>query len=95
MKRKLVYLAQAEADLVGIMDYYALEAEDIRDMFLADMEAASTQIVAFPQAWPEHDGYRRKLLTKFPYAVYFEETAPDAITILRIFHTSRRPGSWR
>ena len=41
-----------------------------------------------------HEEYRRALVRRFPYAVFYEVT--DAtVTVYCIFHTSREPEKWR
>jgi hypothetical protein len=41
-----------------------------------------------------HENYRRGLVRRFPYAVFYEY-AEDTVTIYGIFHTSRNPEKWR
>jgi hypothetical protein len=38
--------------------------------------------------------YRRGLVRRFPYAVFYEYTN-DAMTVYCVFHTSRDPEKWR
>jgi hypothetical protein len=40
------------------------------------------------------DGYRRSLIRRFLYAVFFE-SSHERITIYAGFHTSRDPKKWR
>lgn len=54
-------------------------------------------IDSWPQMYPavvEHPGYRRALLSKFPYFVYYREVSPAVREIVAVVHTSRRPGYW-
>ena len=41
-----------------------------------------------------HKEYRRALVRRFPYAVFYEQME-GIVTIICVFHTSRRPQSWR
>jgi hypothetical protein len=41
-----------------------------------------------------HEGYRRGVIRRFPYAVFYEH-AETAVTVYSVFHTSRDPGKWR
>jgi plasmid stabilization system protein ParE len=41
-----------------------------------------------------HENYRRGLVRRFPYAVFYEY-ASDTVTIYCVFHTSRDPDKWR
>lgn len=95
MKRhRLIYLSPAESDVNAILDYYGLEGNVLQDMFLADLEDSEKQIVQFPESSPARGKFRRKLLSRFPYSVIYT-VKPDEILVVRVFHTSRRPESWR
>jgi len=41
-----------------------------------------------------YEGYRRSLIRRFPYAVFYEESEA-VVTIYAVFHTSRDPDKWR
>jgi len=41
-----------------------------------------------------HEDYRRGLVRRFPYAVFYE-SVEDVVTIYCIFHTAREPQKWR
>jgi len=41
-----------------------------------------------------HKNYRRALVRRFPYAVFYEY-ANDLVTVYSIFHTSRDPQKWQ
>jgi plasmid stabilization system protein ParE len=41
-----------------------------------------------------HENYRRGLVRRFPYAVFYEYTG-EKVTIYGVFHTSRDPRKWR
>jgi plasmid stabilization system protein ParE len=41
-----------------------------------------------------HEDYRRALVRRFPYAVFYEYTR-ETVTIYAVFHTSRDPEKWR
>ena len=40
-----------------------------------------------------HENYRRGLMRRFPYAVFYEYVG-DAVTVYSVFHTSRDPDKW-
>jgi toxin ParE1/3/4 len=59
------------------------------------VESALSAIIEMPMAWPLYeDPTRRYLLRRFPYAIIYVVT-DDALMVLAIAHTSRRPGYWR
>jgi len=41
-----------------------------------------------------HEEYRRALVRRFPYAIFYEYTG-GKVFIYSIFHTSRNPKKWR
>jgi plasmid stabilization system protein ParE len=41
-----------------------------------------------------HEGYRRSLIRRFPYAVFYERVE-TTVTIHAVLHTSRDPNKWR
>ena len=94
MSRKAILLPEAKADIKDIILHYSLEGEGLKDKFLSDLTSALNLIEQFPEASPDKGRCRRKLLVKFPYSIFFS-VKPESISILRVFHTSRRPGSWR
>jgi plasmid stabilization system protein ParE len=67
----------------------APEAElDIVD---ACMEGIRRQPEMYPVV---HETYRRSLIRRFPYAVFYEY-AESTVTVYSVFHTSRDPEKWR
>lgn len=95
MNGKLKLLQYAALDLGEIQDYYAKTGAWLENEFIDDFQDACRDIVKFPGAWPEVEaGFRRKLLSRFPYALWFSVDGDDVV-VARVFHTSRLPGSWR
>jgi hypothetical protein len=41
-----------------------------------------------------HDNYRRGLLRRFPYGVFYEHFQ-GTVTVYGVFHTARDPERWR
>ena len=66
----------------------------------------AAELVVAPEAYMErirrqpaiyvrvHEEYRRALIRRFPYAIFFEY-AETAVTVYAVFHTSRDPEKWR
>ena len=96
MKRPVELSSQANADVQELLEYHSGIFPHLGDQFYADFTGSNEGIESFPEAWPEigSHGVRRKLLKQFPYAILYE-IRPEKIVLLRVFHTSRRPGSWR
>ncbi len=41
-----------------------------------------------------HESYRRGLVRRFPYAVFYEHNG-NTVTVYAVFHASRDPSKWR
>jgi plasmid stabilization system protein ParE len=41
-----------------------------------------------------HQDYRRVLVRRFPYAIFYEYAA-ETVTVYSVFHTSQDPDKWR
>ncbi|MGC9951443.1 MAG: type II toxin-antitoxin system RelE/ParE family toxin [Bryobacteraceae bacterium] len=63
--------------------------------FLSSVDACLESIRRGPEMYPVvHEGYRRSLIRRFPYAVFYERSEAT-VTIYAVFHTSRDPDKWR
>jgi len=59
------------------------------------VDACIQAIVRMPRSYPViHETYRRALVRRFPYAVFFE-FGEERVTIHGVFHTSKHPDKWR
>ncbi len=54
---------------------------------------ANLIIVPEAQTDVEHEQYRRALVRRFPYSVFYEYTLQSVI-VYSIFHTSQKPEKW-
>ncbi len=94
MKHIIVH-SEAELELWFAVDYY----EEIRRGLGLDLEEeirhALADIQEATEKWPKRSYETRfRLLSRFPYAIYYIEL-PDKIWIVAYAHTSRRPYYWR
>jgi len=95
--REILYLDAARAEL----DAAVLWSRDHRttgvaEMFLADIADAILQIAELPDAWPISrldSRVRVRYLRRLRYGLFYVVDR-EAITIVAIAHTSRRPGYW-
>jgi toxin ParE1/3/4 len=84
-------------DLVEIFRHYAREAGlDIADAFLAEAEAAFTQIAAMPQIGTRYEHEHEALadlrflpLSRFRKYLVFYRPIPQGIEIVRVLHGAR------
>jgi len=62
--------------------------------FLSCAEACIEAIRRTPRMYPVvYEGYRRALVRRFPYAVFYEY-ADETITVYCVFHSSQDPNKW-
>jgi len=74
--------------------WYQDQAEGLGDDFLNELESAYQAIIEFPQTWPFFEkGFRRFLLSRFPFSVIYRET-DQSIYVVAVMHNSRKPGYW-
>ena len=97
MKRRLVVLPEAEAELLGTAAWYEGERQGLCLEFVGRIDEALGRMSENPAAsgpWPDDARYRRHVVRRFPYAVFFE-IRDDHIEGVAIAHCSREPGYWR
>ena len=86
MPVELVIAPEAELDIAEACVWYEGRRVGLGDEFLSSVDACNVPVI--------HDGYRRALIRRFPYAVFYEQSEAT-ITIYAVFHTSRDPDKWR
>lgn len=95
MGAKLVIAPEAAEDVRLAFGWYEDQRIGLGEEFLSSVDACIQNIRRMPKVHAKvHQEYRRVLTRKFPYAV-FCEYLEEAVYILCVFHTSRRPESWR
>ena len=95
MSVELVIAAEAEHDIVEAYAWYEGRRAGLGEEFLSCVDACIQVICRMPEMHAVvHEGYRRGLVRRFPYAVFYEYTN-DRVTVYGVFHTSRDPQKWR
>jgi plasmid stabilization system protein ParE len=95
MPVELVIAPDAELDIAEAYDWYEGRRAGLGEEFLSSVDACLESIRRRPEMYPVvHEGYRRSLIRRFPYAVFYAQSAA-AVTIYAVFHTSRDPDKWR
>jgi plasmid stabilization system protein ParE len=95
MSVELVIAPEAEFDIAEAYLWYEGRRAGPGEEFLSSVEACLESIRRRPEMYPVvHEGYRRSLIRRFPYAVFYELSEATA-TIYAAFHTSRNPDKWR
>jgi plasmid stabilization system protein ParE len=95
--REIRYLGAARAELDAAVRWYRdHRAAGVAEMFLADISDAILQIAEPPDAWPVSridPRVRVRYLRRLRYGLFYVVDS-EAIIIVTIAHTSRRPGYW-
>ena len=94
MKRIVVH-SEAELELWQAVEYYETKRVGLGLDLEQEVGRALVDIQKAPKRRPARKhGTRYCLLRRFPYAIYYLELQ-DAIWVVAVAHTSRRPYYWR
>ena len=95
MAVELVVAPEAEQDIAEAYGWYEQQRAGLGEDFLTCVDACIQALRRMPQAHQlVHENYRRRLVRRFPYAVFYEY-ANETVTVYCVFHTSRDPEKWR
>ena len=88
--------AEANEDLRLVRDYYDAIRLGLGDEFLNEFEIAMEKVCQNPLAFDPlgRSTYRRFIMERFPYAMIYS-TSTDAIEVVVVVHTSRKPTVWQ
>jgi plasmid stabilization system protein ParE len=85
----------AQQELEEAAAFYDLEGPGLGSAFLADFEKAGEQMRLLPESSPIVRRHaRKKLMTRFPYAVVYSLVMND-VFVLAVAHSRRRPFYWQ
>ena len=95
MAAELLIAPEAVQDLDEAYGWYESHRVGLGEEFLSCVDACVQEICRFPDMFVKvHKGYRRSLVRRFPYAVFYEHLG-GKILVYCVFHTSRSPEKWR
>jgi plasmid stabilization system protein ParE len=95
MPAELVLAPEVERDVREAYDWYEERRSGLGEEFLSCVDACIQTICRNPEMCaPVHAGYRRRLVRRFPYSVFYEY-AGNTVMVYSIFHNSRDPEKWR
>lgn len=93
--KPVVFLPQAEQEMLEAARYYESQAAGLRVDYLSEMERAVATIAESPKTWPIIEGeLRRRLVRRFPFGILYR-IDPKEIVIVAVAHLRRKPGYWR
>jgi plasmid stabilization system protein ParE len=95
MAAEIVVTLEADQDQQEAYDWYEKRQSRLGERFLLAVDDCLRQIAERPELYAKVRGrYRRALVSKFPYAVYYH-VEPDRVIVHAIIHTSRHPRRWQ
>lgn len=95
MAAELVFAPEVEQDIDEAYAWYEERRSGLGEEFLSCVEACHQRICRSPELHAKvHEDYRRVLVRRFPYAVFYEYK-DETVTVYCVFHTSRDPAKWR
>lgn len=93
--RKLLLYPRAVLDIEHTVRWYEAQREGLGREFESTLEAALERIRRTPEAFPlEFGDFRRVLLRRFPYQVFFRFDV-STVFVMLVFHTSQNPTTLR
>jgi len=94
MAAELIIAPEAQQDVDESYRWYENHRPGLGEEFLGCVEACIQTICRTPELHVKvHEEYRRALLRRFPYAIFYEY-ADGKVTVYCVFHTSRDPKKW-
>jgi len=95
MAAEHIIAPEAEQDLCEAYAWYEERRFGLGEEFLSSVDACIQSICRNPEISEiVHESYRRALVRRFPYAVYYEYL-DGLVTVYCVFHTARNPEKWR
>jgi len=89
---RILYRVEAERDVANAWDWYQQQQDELGRLFLTVLRQAETLLRTHPTAFPiAHGAYRRMLLHRFPYAVYYRPLDASTLEIGAVLHQRQDP----
>jgi plasmid stabilization system protein ParE len=89
------FAPEAAADVAAGFRWYDDQRSGLGSQFLDCVLACLERVRRTPDLYGRvHGEYRRALVRRFPYAVFYE-IADGAVTVYCIVHTAREPSKWQ
>lgn len=93
---ELVYRLAAGRDIAEARRWYESQRIGLGREYRQAVRIVESLIKAHPDSFPRvHGDVRRALVTRFPYAVYYQRLDVNTVEIIACLHTRRRPDAWR
>jgi plasmid stabilization system protein ParE len=94
MAVEIIIAPEAEQDIAEAYAWYESRRVGLGEEFLSCIDACIEAIRRTPEIHAVvYENYRRALVRRFPYAVFYEYVG-SAAAVYCVFHTSRDPAKW-
>ena len=91
MTYALQFLPEIEEDIINGYAWYETKSRGLGEDFLRMFYACANEISWNPLLYPKvYQDFRRRLLRRFPYAIYFT-LENEQVIVFGIFHCARNP----
>jgi plasmid stabilization system protein ParE len=93
---KLRVSKEAEQELAAAVAWYEERSEGLGIELVVEVDRVLARITSRPleaPLWREDRPYRKKVLTRFPFVVFFRVEG-ELVLVDAIAHARRRPGFW-
>ena len=95
MAADFIIAPEVELDISEAYGWYEGHRSGLGEEFLSCVDACIQKIRRTPDVYAKvHEEYRRALVRRFPYAVFYEYKE-GTVTLYCVFHTARDPEKWR
>lgn len=97
MAAELHVAPKADLDISEAFAWYEDRQSGLGDKFLTELEQCFQQVRQHPTAnlkLKVQKGFRRALLRRFPYAVFYKHQN-DIVEVYCVCHTGRNPEMWQ
>ena len=95
MKYSLRFLPAVEEDAISAYNYYERKSLGLGEEILRLFYTSSSELIQFPELYAKiHGEFRRRLLKRFPYAIYYRIQDKEII-VFGLFHCARKPATIR
>jgi plasmid stabilization system protein ParE len=92
--RAVVVREPARAEIRAAFDWYIARSPRAARRFVDALVEAIAEIENSPERFPVvHGTLRRRLLSQFPYGVYYK-VFPALISVVGVIHGRRHPEAW-
>ena len=95
MAVELIIAPEAAQDIDEACGWYECQRAGLGEEFFTCLDACIQAVRRMPEMHAKvHEEYRRGLVRRFPYAVFYEY-AGGTVTVYCVCQTSRDPAKWR